>query len=143
MPAPQASHIKYPTCGTCWRVTIKAWLPRGGVTLVWIVRTYETLEWVRPYMDMILRIPNRKDILRIQVFFTRPQNPRDIVSTSSTVKMFPGRPNIYLLLRKEVQDQIGAMSVSVCGPGGLADVRGAVRAAQGDSVVDFIENFTW
>ncbi|KJZ72552.1 hypothetical protein HIM_08076 [Hirsutella minnesotensis 3608] len=115
------------------------------LTLVWIIRTYETLEWVRPYMDMILRIPNRKDILRIQVFVTRPQNPRDIVSASSTVKMFPGRPNIPLLLYKEVQDQIGAMSVSVCGPGGLADdVRGAVRAVQGDSVVDFIEeSFTW
>ncbi|PHH85899.1 hypothetical protein CDD83_11021 [Cordyceps sp. RAO-2017] len=115
------------------------------LTLVWIIRTYETLEWVRPYMDMILRIPNRKDILRIQVFVTRPQNPRDIVSASSTVKMFPGRPNIPLLLVKEVQDQIGAMSVSVCGPGGLADdVRGAVRAVQGDSVIDFIEeSFTW
>ncbi|KAF4509864.1 hypothetical protein G6O67_001802 [Ophiocordyceps sinensis] len=115
------------------------------VTLVWIVRTYETLEWVRPFMDMILRIPNRKDILRIQVFVTRPQNPRDIVSASSTVKMFPGRPNIHLLLNKEVQDQIGAMSVSVCGPGALADdVRGAVRAVQGDNVVDFIEeSFTW
>ncbi|KAM4065350.1 ferric reductase like transmembrane component domain-containing protein [Hirsutella rhossiliensis] len=115
------------------------------VTLVWIVRTYESLEWVRPYMDMILRIPSRKDLLRIHIFVTRPQNPRDIVSASTSVKMFPGRPNIHLLLNKEVQDQIGAMSVSVCGPGGLADdVRGAVRAVQGDTVVDFIEeSFTW
>lgn len=115
------------------------------LTLVWIIRTYESLEWVRPFMDTILRIPNRKDILRIQVFVTRPLNPRDIVSASSTVKMFPGRPNIPLLLIKEVQDQIGAMVVSVCGPGGLADdVRGAVRAVQGDNVIDFIEeSFTW
>ncbi|POR34242.1 Ferric/cupric reductase transmembrane component 2 [Tolypocladium paradoxum] len=115
------------------------------LTLVWIVRSYESLEWVRPFMDAILRIPNRKDILRIQVFVTRPLNPRDIVSASSTVKMFPGRPNIPLLLVKEVQDQIGAMVVSVCGPGGLADdVRGAVRAVQGDNVIDFIEeSFTW
>ncbi|KND89890.1 Ferric/cupric reductase transmembrane component 2 [Tolypocladium ophioglossoides CBS 100239] len=115
------------------------------LTLVWIIRTYESLEWVRPFMDTILRIPNRKDILRIQVFVTRPLNPRDIVSASSTVKMFPGRPNIPLLLIKEVQDQIGAMVVSVCGPGGLADdVRGAVRTVQGDNVIDFIEeSFTW
>ncbi|PNY29087.1 Ferric/cupric reductase transmembrane component 2 [Tolypocladium capitatum] len=115
------------------------------LTLVWIIRTYESLEWVRPFMDTILRIPNRKDILRIQVFVTRPLNPRDIVSASSTVKMFPGRPNILLLLMKEVQDQIGAMVVSVCGPGGLADdVRGAVRTVQGDNVIDFIEeSFTW
>ncbi|KAG6017377.1 hypothetical protein E4U54_007382 [Claviceps lovelessii] len=115
------------------------------ITLVWIIRSYESLEWVRPYMDTILRIPNRIDVLRIQVFVTRPLNPRDIVSSSSTVKMFPGRPNIPLLLMKEVQEQTGAMVVTVCGPGGLADdVRGAVRAVQGETVVDFIEeSFTW
>ncbi|KFA64740.1 hypothetical protein S40285_01408 [Stachybotrys chlorohalonatus IBT 40285] len=115
------------------------------VTLVWIIREYESLEWVRPFMDTILRIPNRKDILRIQVFVTRPQNPKDIVSASSTVKMFPGRPNVPLILVKEVQEQIGSMCVTVCGPGALADdVRGAVRAVQGDSVVDFVEeSFTW
>jgi predicted ferric reductase len=115
------------------------------VTLVWIIREYESLEWVRPYMDTILRIPNRKDILRIQVFVTRPQNPRDIVSASNTVKMFPGRPNVPLILVKEVQEQIGSMCVTVCGPGALADdVRSAVRAVQGDTVVDFVEeSFTW
>lgn len=115
------------------------------LTLVWIIREYESLEWVRPYMDTILRIPNRKDLLRIQVFVTRPQNPRDIVSSSSTVKMFPGRPNVRLLLVKEVQEQVGAMCVTVCGPGALADdVRSAVRAVQGHSVIDFIEeSFTW
>lgn len=115
------------------------------LTLVWIIREYESLEWVRPFMDTILRIPNRKDLLRIQVFVTRPQNPRDIASSSSTVKMFPGRPNIPLLLAKEVQEQTGAMCVTVCGPGGLADdVREAARAVQGENVVDFIEeSFTW
>ncbi|PHH65768.1 hypothetical protein CDD81_1495 [Ophiocordyceps australis] len=115
------------------------------LTLVWVIRSYETLECVRPFMDAALRIPNRKDLLRVQVFVTRPQNPRDIISASSTVKMFPGRPNIPLLLAKEVQEQVGAMSVSVCGPGSLADdVRSAVRLVQGDSVVDFIEeSFTW
>lgn len=115
------------------------------VTLVWIIREYESLEWVRPYMDTILRIPNRKDVLRIQIFVTRPQNPRDIVSTSATVRMFPGRPNVPLLLQKEVQEQQGAMCVTVCGPGALADdVRGAVRTVQGSTVVDFVEeSFTW
>ncbi|KOS20838.1 Ferric/cupric reductase transmembrane component 2 [Escovopsis weberi] len=115
------------------------------VTLVWIIREYESLEWVRPYMDQILRIPNRKDILRIQVFVTRPRNPRDVASSSSTVTMFPGRPNVGLLLQKEVQEQTGAMCVSVCGPGSLADdVRSAVRMVQGSTVVDFIEeSFTW
>ncbi|KFH42874.1 Ferric/cupric reductase transmembrane component-like protein [Hapsidospora chrysogenum ATCC 11550] len=115
------------------------------ITLVWIIREYEALEWVRPYMDAILRIPNRKDVLRINVFVTRPQNARDITSASSTVKMFPGRPNIPLLLVKEIQEQIGAMCVTVCGPGALADdVRSAARAVQGETCVDLIEeSFTW
>lgn len=115
------------------------------ITLVWIIREYEALEWVRPYMDTILRMPNRKDVLRVQVFVTRPQNPSDIVSASATVRMFPGRPNIPLLLQKEVQEQMGAMCVTVCGPGALADdVREAARGVQGSSVVDFVEeSFTW
>lgn len=116
------------------------------VTLVWIVRDYEALEWVRPWMDAILRMPGRRDLLQIQLFVTRPKNPRDIVSASSTVQMFPGRPSVATLLRKEVEEQRGAMCVSVCGPGGLADdVRFAVRKVQDEgTVVDFVEeSFTW
>ena len=115
------------------------------ITMVWIIRSASSLEWIRSFMDDALQIPNRKDIFRCQIYVTRPENPRDIVDTSSSVKMFPGRPNVPLILIKEVAEQIGAMAVSVCGPGGLADdVRGAARAVQGDNVVDFIEeSFTW
>lgn len=116
------------------------------ITLVWIVREYEALEWVRPYMDAILRLPNRTDILRIQLFITRPKNPRDITSASATVQLFPGRPNIPMLLKKEVREQQGAMCVTVCGAGALADdVRSATRDVLEDgTVVDFIEeSFTW
>ncbi|KAG7124365.1 Ferric/cupric reductase transmembrane component B like protein [Verticillium longisporum] len=116
------------------------------ITLVWIVRDYEALEWVRPWMDTVLRMPGRRDILRIQLFVTRPKNPREIVSASSTVQMFPGRPSVATLLCKEVEEQKGAMCVTVCGPGALADdVRHAVRQVQDeDTVVDFVEeSFTW
>ncbi|KAF4124444.1 Ferric reductase NAD binding domain [Geosmithia morbida] len=116
------------------------------LTLFWVVREYESLEWVRPYMDSLLRIPNRKDILRINVFVTRPTNAHDITNAGGTsTKIFAGRPNIPFLLVKEVQEQVGAMCVTVCGPGAMADdVRAATRAVQGDSVVDFIEeSFTW
>ncbi|KAF6835490.1 ferric reductase like transmembrane component [Colletotrichum musicola] len=116
------------------------------ITLVWIVRDYEALEWVRPWMDTVLRLPNRKDILRIQLYITRPQNSQQIVSASTTVQMFPGRPNIKLLMKREVSEQLGAMCVTVCGPGALADdVRSAVRDVQDDgTVVDFVEeSFTW
>ncbi|KAL2121951.1 hypothetical protein VTJ04DRAFT_2406 [Mycothermus thermophilus] len=116
------------------------------VTLVWIVRDYAVLEWARPWMDQILRLPNRKEILQIRLFVTRPRAVSQVVSNSTTVQMFPGRPNIPMLLAKEVADQMGAMCVSVCGPGGLADdVRDAVRKVQAhNTVVDFVEeSFTW
>ncbi|KAI4866650.1 ferric reductase like transmembrane component-domain-containing protein [Hypoxylon rubiginosum] len=116
------------------------------VTLVWIIRDTEALEWVRPWMDEILRMPRRREILNMRLFITRPKNSKEISSTSTTVQMFPGRPNIPTLLKKEVEEQVGAMCVSVCGPGALADdVRQAVREVQDESsVVDFVEeSFTW
>ncbi|KAK4043806.1 ferric reductase like transmembrane component-domain-containing protein [Parachaetomium inaequale] len=116
------------------------------VTLVWIVRDYEVLEWARPFMDKILKLPNRKEVLQIRLFVTRPKTASQVVSASTTVQMFPGRPNIPMLLAKEVGEQMGAMCVSVCGPGGLADdVRDAVRKVQAHrTVVDFVEeSFTW
>lgn len=59
--------------------------------------------------------------------------------------MFPGRPNVNMLLKDEVEHQVGAMAVTVCGPGGLADnIRDVVREVQSMSVVDYIEeSFTW
>jgi len=115
------------------------------VTLVWVIREYDSLEWVREWMTEILRIPHRRDILRINVFITRPNNARDMSPPSETVKLFPGRPNIPLLLAKEMAEQVGAMCVTVCGPGALADdVRSAAIAVQGETVCDFFEeSFTW
>ena len=117
------------------------------VTLVWIVRDYEALEWIRPWMDEILRLPFRHEVLQIRIFVTRPKNPAQLSSTASrSIQMFPGRPNIPVLLRKEVSEQVGAMCVTVCGPGALADdVRFAVRDVLDEgTVVDFVEeSFTW
>lgn len=116
------------------------------VTLVWIVRDNDMLEWARPWMDQILKLPNRRDILHIKLFITRPRSANQIQSGSQTVQMFPGRPNVAMLLEREVDEQQGAMCVSVCGPGGLADdIRDAVRRVQdGKTVVDFVEeSFTW
>lgn len=116
------------------------------ITLVWVVRDYEALEWVRPWMDEILRLPHRHEILQIRLFVTRPKHAMQPHQNSRTIQIFPGRPNIPVLLRKEVSEQKGAMCVTVCGPGGLADdVRGAVREVLDEgTVIDFVEeSFTW
>ena len=89
-----------------------------------------------------------RDVLRVSVFVTRPSaHSSDVaMGQSQMVRMFPGRPNIRTLLRKEVHEQTGAMCVTVCGPGSLADdVRAAVREVQDEgTVVDFLEeSFSW
>ncbi|KAL5002371.1 hypothetical protein BDV10DRAFT_119677 [Aspergillus recurvatus] len=115
------------------------------ITLVWIIQSPEHLEWIRPWMTSILAMNRRREILRIQLFITRPRNTKEIQSPSSTVQMFPGRPNIDTLIGMEVENQIGAMGVLVCGNGSLSDdVRRACRTRQDRTQIDFIEeSFTW
>ncbi|KAI9886011.1 MAG: hypothetical protein M1823_002178 [Watsoniomyces obsoletus] len=115
------------------------------VVLVWTVRTTEHLEWVRPWMDEILQMPGRREVLKILLFVTKPKSPREVISPSATVQMFPGRPQPEVILDKEIEERIGAMAVTVCGPGALADtVRHATRRRVDVASLDFIEEaFTW
>ncbi|KUJ23351.1 uncharacterized protein LY89DRAFT_693513 [Mollisia scopiformis] len=115
------------------------------IVLIWIIRDQEHLCWVKQWMDVILCMPGRKQCVNIKLFITRPKSPKDVVSPSNTVQMLPGRPNVKLILQNEVKNQCGAMAVTVCGPGGLADnVREAVRDEQENGMIDFIEeSFTW
>lgn len=114
------------------------------LVLYWVVRDFESLEWVRPYIDSLLQIPHNEEVLRISVFVTRTTRQSG-TDTVPGIQISHGRPDVSLLVTDEVSQQSGAMCVSVCGAGGFADdVRDAVRAVQGTSVVDFTEeSFTW
>ncbi|KAJ5784814.1 uncharacterized protein N7503_010026 [Penicillium pulvis] len=115
------------------------------VTLVWIIQSPEHLEWIRPWMTSILAMDRRREVLRIMLFVTRPRNTKEIQSPSATVQMFPGRPNIDTLVGMEVENQIGAMGVLVCGNGSLSDdVRRVCRKRQSKSNLDYVEeSFSW
>lgn len=115
------------------------------VTLVWIIQSPEHLEWIRPWMTAILGMEKRRDILKILLFVTRPRSTKEIHSPSSSVQMFPGKPDVGALIQKEQEKQIGAMAVSTCGTGGLADdVRRAVRERCERTEMDFFEEaFSW
>lgn len=79
------------------------------------------------------------------LFVSRPRSTKEIHSPSATVQMFPGRPNVETLVDLEMENQIGAMGVSVCGSGELSDdVRRAVRMRQYSGNIDFVEEaFSW
>lgn len=115
------------------------------VVMVWVIQSPEHLEWIRPWMTEILAMEKRREVLRIMLFVSRPRSTKEIHSPSATVQMFPGRPNIDALLGMEMDNQVGTMAVSVCGPGALSDeVRRAVRNRQYQKNVDFVEEaFSW
>jgi predicted ferric reductase len=115
------------------------------VVLVWTIQSPEHLEWIRPWMTEVLGMERRREILRVMLFVSRPRSTKEIHSPSSTVQMFPGRPNIDTLLGMEMETQVGTMAVSVCGPGALSDeVRRAVRNRQYGGNLDFVEEaFSW
>lgn len=115
------------------------------ILLVWSVPNTESLEWVRQWMDQILRMEHRRDVLRIQLYVTKPRHRGEVVSNTGSVQMFPGRCNPSTIMAKEMPERIGAVGVTVCGPGAFADsVRKAVRGVIDDGAVDFIEEaFTY
>ncbi|KAJ2904622.1 ferric-chelate reductase [Zalerion maritima] len=110
------------------------------IVLVWIIQSPEHLEWIRPWMTEILAMDKRRECLRILLFVSRPRSTKEIHSPSATVQMFPGRPNVETLIGMEIENQVGAMGVAVCGPGALSDsVRAVVRSRQYSSDIDFVE----
>ncbi|KAI1969881.1 hypothetical protein LOZ53_006365 [Ophidiomyces ophidiicola] len=116
------------------------------IYLVWAVRTTEHLSWVRGFMDAILHLPNRRDMLITKLFVSKPRSTREITSPSTTLQMFPGRCRPNVVLDEALEDRVGATVVSVCGPGAFADeVRAAARERIGKgAVIDFVEEaFTW
>ncbi len=115
------------------------------IVLVWSVPNTEALEWVRPWMDEILKMKGRRDVLRIMLFVTKPKSSREVISGTGTVQMFPGRCDPQMIVDKEVRERVGAMVTTVCGPGAFADsVRHAVRRRIEVGSVDFVEEaFTY
>ncbi|KAJ5578432.1 uncharacterized protein N7459_007396 [Penicillium hispanicum] len=116
------------------------------VYLIWSVRSTDHLQWVSQWMNQILRLPQRRDILVVKLFVSKPRRAQDVMSPSSTVQMHPGRCRPDVVLDEVLPQRVGATLVSVCGPGAFADeVRAATRDRIGKgAVVDFVEEaFTW
>ncbi|KAJ5294914.1 hypothetical protein N7508_009735 [Penicillium antarcticum] len=116
------------------------------IYLIWSVRSTDHLSWVSSFMDQILRLPGRRDILVVKLFVSKPRRAADIVSPSATVLMHGGRCRPEVVLDEVLPGRTGAALVSVCGPGAFADeVRSAARGWIGrGAVVDFVEEaFTW
>ncbi|KAB5550852.1 ferric reductase like transmembrane component-domain-containing protein [Coniochaeta sp. 2T2.1] len=117
------------------------------MVLIWAVREADLVEWVRSWLRTIngmrVQYPN---ILVLRLFITGSTSSSTHAEDGIEMEAFAGRPPIGSIMETETLQQIGAMCVSVCGPGGMADdVRAAVRLAQySKQAIDFVEeSFGW
>ncbi|KAF7589201.1 hypothetical protein BBP40_004585 [Aspergillus hancockii] len=139
-------------------------------TLVWVIRSIDHLEWIKPWMTSLLdhpavQVSNEQKrhtyfrfpdfSLSVQIYVTS-QECTDEYSldespwTNSAPPSVPlsigfGKPSFDQILENEKAQQVGAMAVNVCGPGAMGDdVRKSVREKQGEQTIDLYEaSFCW
>ncbi|KAL4920652.1 ferric reductase like transmembrane component-domain-containing protein [Aspergillus aurantiobrunneus] len=138
------------------------------VNLIWVVHSLTHLSWIHPWMTSLFSHPavHTKEhrpfrykglSVAIQIYVTDRQCSEESMADGSesqwassappgvTVNIGLGKPCFGHIVESEKTDQVGAMAVSVCGPGGMGDdVRQAVRQAQGRKTVDlYEETYSW
>ncbi|KAF6823117.1 ferric reductase [Colletotrichum musicola] len=116
------------------------------ILLIWMVRKADAVEWIRPWLCELLTLPECAKLLAIRVHVTREHLQPALSTLDPAVVYSLKRPDFDAIIQDEVDDQLGAMFVMVCGPGGLSDdVRAAVRRCQSSGhTIDFEENgFSW
>jgi ferric-chelate reductase len=117
-----------------------------SITLVWAVRSMDSVRWVMEYVQEILQMPYAETILTIMLFVSKPRSRGEMRSPGGVIRTFAGRCNPATVLKEIIPRRIGATVVSVCGPGALGDdVREAARRQVDRGVaLDFVEEaFTW
>ncbi|KAJ9212855.1 hypothetical protein DTO166G4_5512 [Paecilomyces variotii] len=124
------------------------------VTLAWAIQSPDQVSWVYPWLMDLLEMERCEEVLRVKLFITRPGNTEDmhrLVSETShpssriVLQTLIGRPDPEKLIDEEIEQQVGAMGVMVCGSGSLSDgIRRACRKRQTQTHIDFIEeSFSW
>jgi NAD(P)H-flavin reductase len=107
------------------------------ILLVWSIQSITMLEWIRPWVDEIISMPNCQEVVRFRIHVSK------IISSEALpmgLDIRVGRCDPQEIVDQEVIDQVGAMVVTVCGPGAYGDaIRAAVRKRVGLRSIDFIE----
>lgn len=114
------------------------------IVLVWTVKDVDAFSWIREWMNEIMEMKGRRDMLKVMLYVTRGKDT-DFVSTNGTLQSFAGRCSPGAVLDELLPERCGATMVSVCGPGAFADeVRAAVRERIPYCSLDLDEeSFTW
>ncbi|KIW18875.1 hypothetical protein PV08_03164 [Exophiala spinifera] len=115
------------------------------IVLIWSIRDTDQMEWVKPWMNSILKMEGRREVLRIVVHVSKPTQPINPKKSKPTMQVVRGRVDPASVLDEVIPTRVGTTMVSVCGPGALADeVRAAVRNRIHLAAIDMNEeSFTW
>lgn len=114
------------------------------IVLVWTVKDTDAFSWIREWMNEIMDMPGRRDMLKVLLYVTRGKKA-SFTSQNGTLQSYAGRCSPGAVLDKELPSRVGATMVTVCGPGAFADeVRAAVRERLEYATIDMDEeSFTW
>jgi predicted ferric reductase len=119
---------------------------RRRIQLVWAIRNFEHLEWVRSWLECLFRLDKAKNAFHVQIFITRGYDgASDMLSLGGNLRLYSGRPDVDSILRCNVDQHVGTMAVTSCGPGTMSDqVRKACIDYQLDCNIDYFEgNYCW
>jgi predicted ferric reductase len=111
------------------------------IVLVWCIPTIESVEWIYPWLEELAAMPDYNDIVQVQLYVSRstPETAESLPLPAES-QVFSQRCDPQKIVDDQILVQVGAMAVTVCGPGGFNDsVRAAVRRRVGLRSIDFFE----
>ncbi|KAJ4987069.1 ferric reductase like transmembrane component [Stagonosporopsis vannaccii] len=111
------------------------------ILLVWCIPSVECVEWIRPWLEELANTQSFSDIVRLRLYISRPTpHTGAILPWHFQAEVHSQRCSPQEIIDEQILAQIGAMAVTVCGPGGFNDsVRAAVRRRVGLRSIDFFE----
>ena len=111
------------------------------ILLVWCIRSIECVEWIRPWLDELSTTQGFGEIVRLRIYISRTTaQEAEILPLYLQAEVHLQRCNPQDIVDEQILAQDGALTVTVCGPGGFNDsVRAAVRRRVGLRSIDFFE----
>lgn len=111
------------------------------ILLVWCIPNVECLEWIDPWLEELAAMQSFSDVVQVRLYVSRSTpNQTDALRLQGKAEIYSQRCNPQDIIDGQIMAQVGAMVVTVCGPGGFNDsVRAAVRRRVGLRSIDFFE----
>jgi predicted ferric reductase len=111
------------------------------ILLIWCIPNIEFVEWICPWLGELTAVQGSDDIIQIRLYVSRSTSQAaEAMPLPIQAEVYSQRCNPQDIVDEQILAQVGAMAVTVCGPGGFNDsVRAAVRRRLNLRSIDFFE----